>query len=158
MNLFDIINNGIAHSGSKAHLASRRSDKQNAVAQKRAAAVTATREKWLYALQVDETRGWMSLYETQPEVLKGLVTVLSLVALAKEHDAGNLDSPDVRVIRGAVSAATQAADGGSVLSPETLKALSSAAGMARQILSACTDAAIERACTYLSGFLKLQGA
>lgn len=160
MDLLRAINHGIAQSGAQVIL-DRPNAKQRATSRHHeqiAAAVAATRKQWLNALQVDETAAWMSIYEQRPDVLRGVCAILTLAALAREHDDGNLDAPQVRVIRGAVSAVEQSGKAGSVITPELTQALSTAARMATEIVNTCSQGAIEHACAYLSSFAKQLGS
>ncbi len=104
-----------------------------------------TRQQWLDALLVDETRAWMSLGERQPEVLSGLAVLLTLAGMVQAQDLGHTDTPENRVIRGALSACEQCALAGSVITPDHARALSSACRMARGIVAAGSRGAIKRA-------------
>lgn len=152
MDLFTFVNHGAAKSGAH-HILARPNAQQRADEKRLKGALAKTRAQWLEALLVDETAAWMSTFEKRPDVLRGLTTVLSLAALAKSHDDGNLDSPTVRVIRGAVNAVEECGKAGSVLTPLTVQALSSAAKQARTVIEACTDAAIQHACVTLRAFV-----
>lgn len=160
MDLLNFVNGGIRRSGASSILA--RPNAQQRAAQRYsrevAKAIAATRAQWIYALQVDETAAWMSLYEQRQDVLRGLTTVMSLAALCKEYDDGHPDSPEVRIIRGALSAVEQAAKAGNVITGDVARALSSAARTATQVCNECTDRAIEHACSYLSSFVKHLGS
>jgi hypothetical protein len=151
VNLFSLIDKGVAHSGAGAILA-RPNARQRAVTR----ALDKSRKDWIYGLQVDETAAWMSRYEENPQVLRGLSALLSLAALAKEHDDGHLESPEVRVIRGALSAIEQSGFQGSHITQETAQALSTAARVGREILAVCSNAAIARAAEYLDSITRLR--
>lgn len=153
MDLFKVLDRGVARSGSAAIL-----KRPNAQQRRQSQAIAKTRKQWLQALMVDETAAWMSTYEERPDVLRGLCTVLTLAALAKENDDGHADSPEVRVIRGAVSAAEQAGKAGSVITPDTAQALSSAARMARDIVVLSSEGAIAQACVQLNYFVRQIGS
>lgn len=159
MDLMAFINNGTRRYTGE--ILARPTSKQRAQerhAKQVAAAIAATRKQWMYALQVDETAAWMSTYEQRPDVLQGLTTVLSLAALAKRFDDGHDDSPEVRIVRGALSAVEQCGKAGATLDPATNRALSSAARVATQLVNEASDAGIEHACTYLSSFVKQLGS
>lgn len=141
MNLFSLINKGVASSGAAAILS-----RPKAPERQLARSLTQTRAQWRNALLVDETAAWMSTYQQDERVLTGLVTVLTLCAMAREHDDGHSESAEVRVIRGAISAATQAAGQRFLITPDTVKAMSVAATRARQIVDTCSDAGIAQAC------------
>lgn len=148
--MFGLLSRGVALSGAKQRMPIPHAER------KRAQAVQRTRQQWQGALQVDETSGWMSLMQQRPDVLRGLCTVLTLCGLAKAHQDRTDETPDIRVIRGAISAADQCGHEGSRLTPAHMQALSSAARRAASWVADLPDASIEYACTYLDQFLASQ--
>ena len=144
MDLFKVINSGIHHSGVFDREASARLAKLMEVQRYQVAAIEEARAQWINALVTDETRSWLSISEQDRPVITGLVSVLTLAAVAKMHDNdGSMDSLEIRVIRGAISAATQCAESSDcVISAEHAQAFSSAATHAKSILAGCTREAI----------------
>jgi hypothetical protein len=109
----------------------------------RNAAIDKARAQWLNALMVDETRAWMSLGEADRGCLSGLVAVLVLAGMAHTRDAGTVDTLELRIIRGAISAADQCGRAGSVIDEPTARAFQTACFHA--IISACSREAIAAA-------------
>lgn len=136
MNLFSFINRGAAHAGV---LAERQ---KVADAKTMTAAIAATRSHWLRALVVDETRAWMSIGEADRDVLTGIAVMLTVAGFCDVFDSGNLETPDLRVFRGAISAATQCSGAGCVVSRLDACAFSSAATRATRVIAAASDGAI----------------
>jgi len=132
MNLFDILNRGARHAPSDA-------DRE---AQKIKAAAEATRLQWLNALLVDQTRTWMSLGEHAPDILNAMATMLTIAGFVHVYDRRSADTPELRVIRGAISAATQCYAGGAVLTAADARAFRAACDHARTIIEAGTPDAI----------------
>lgn len=155
MDLFKFVGHGVALAGNPERRIAAERDLRDL--QRRRNMVAQARDLWRNALTVDETRGWLSMLERNTQVLSGLCTVLSMVAIAQVADAGEND-PKVRVIRGALSAIEQAGKSGSVITHDLLVAVSSAARMARQIVDGCSDGAIEQAAHYMHTLVRLQGA
>jgi hypothetical protein len=105
-----------------------------------------TRVRWLDALMADETRAWMGIGEADRGVVEGLTTMLAIAGFAHVYDTRNADTPDIRIIRGAISAAEQCMKRGGVVQVEDARAFSSAATRARAIIeSASVDAIIHAA-------------
>jgi hypothetical protein len=100
------------------------------------------RRQWLNALLVDQTRALLDLGEKQPEVLRGMSAMLALAAWVQAHDLGTEDTPEQRVIRGAMSAAAQCAEAGCVVSTADAQAFSVAASRAVEIIRSGTVSAI----------------
>lgn len=132
MNLTAFLSRGAAHAPSDA-------DRAQGVINE--AAETA-RKKWLNALLVDDTRAWMSIGQSDPGAIEGLASMLAIAGFAHTHATGRDDTPDMRVIRGALSAAAQCAEAGSVVTIEHARAFSSAAERARGIIKAASVDAI----------------
>lgn len=106
-----------------------------------------SRRQWLNALQADQTRAWLDLGAEQREVLNGLATVLALAAFIQAHDLRTEDTPDQRVIRGALSAAAQCAEAGAVIQLPDARAFSAACDRAVTIIQAGSVSAIIAAAT-----------
>jgi len=135
MNLMSFINRGAAHAPTEAQRA------RAAIVK----AAEAARTQWLDALLVDQTRAWMSLGERQPEVLSAMATMLTIAGMAHAFDAKSVDTLDMRIIRGAISAATQCSGAGSVLRVEDARAFGSAAARAVAIINGASVDAIVHA-------------
>ncbi len=135
MNLAAFLNRGAAH-------APRQIDRQ-------AQAVLDNAEKarasWLNALLVDQTRSWMSLGETRPDLLGAMATMLTISGFVHVFEAKTADTPDLRVIRGAISAAEQCQKAGAVLRVEDVRAFTSACQRAEKIIASASVAAIVHA-------------
>lgn len=136
MNLFALLNRGAKHAPTDAQRARAAIEK----------VANATREKWLDAIMVDQTRAWMGIGESDQGVLDGMATMLTIAGFAHVYDARSTDTPDLRVIRGAISAATQCAQNGSRVTVDDARAFSSAAKRAAAIIeSASVDAIVHAA-------------
>lgn len=76
-------------------------------AQRRQARIDAkaedARAKWIHALQADEARAWLNLGEVQHKTLTGLAIMLTIAGFCHVHDAGTVETPNLRVLRGAIS-------------------------------------------------------
>ncbi len=137
MNLMDFYGRGARHAPSDA-------DRQRA---KITLAAEGTRKQWLNALMVDETRAWMAIGDTDQGAIEGMVTMLAIAGFAHAYDAHDADTPDIRIIRGAISAADQCLQAGGVVTQADARAFSSAASRARAILESATVDGIVRAAT-----------
>lgn len=137
MNLFTLLNRGAAHAPSDA-------DREAA---KVAKATEETRDKWLNALMADQCRTWMAIGTDDPGVLDGMTTMLAIAGFAHVYDARSVETPDLRIIRGAMSAAQQCQQRGGQVSVEDARAFSSAAGRAAIIITNCSRDAIVHAAT-----------
>lgn len=135
MNLFAFINRGAAHAPSDAQ-------RQQAAVD---AALEASRAQWLNALLVDETRAWLEAGTASRDVLNGMATMLTIAGFVHVFDARRVDSADLRVLRGAISAATAAAQSGDVITAADARAFSSAAARAKAIITAGSLPAIQHA-------------
>ena len=132
MNLFALLNRGAA-------LAPPPPSRPAAVLR----AVEKTRLQWLNALLVDQTRAWLDLGERQAEVVQGLAVLLTLASYVATHAAGgSQDTPDHRVLRGALSAAAQCAETGCVPTAADARAFSAAAQRADAIIRGASVDAI----------------
>lgn len=107
-----------------------------------AKAAEATRAKWLDALVADECRAWMGMGLADNGVVEGMTTMLAIAGFAHVYDTRDADTPDVRVIRGAISAAQACIEHGSVVQLADARAFSSAATRARAIIESASHGAI----------------
>lgn len=101
-----------------------------------------TRALWIDALTIDATRAWMAVGEKDRDVLSGLVIMLTIAGFCHAHAGGKVDHPDMRVFRGAVSAATQCSAAGSVITAEFAQAFHSAVTRAMDVVRAASVPAI----------------
>lgn len=128
MNLFALLNRGCAHAPTDAQ-------------RKRAEVVAAAekaRQQWLDALLVDQTRAWMNIGEYEPGVLAAMATMLTIAGFAHVYDCKRTDTVDLRIIRGAISAATQCMAAGGRVTVADAQAFSSAAMRAEVIIKAAS--------------------
>lgn len=135
MNLFALLNRGAAHAPTESHR------KASAVTQ----AAEATRERWLDALMVDELRAWDNVGASEPGVVEGMITMLAIASFAHVYDAKSARTPELSVIRGAISAAAQCSQAGGVIGTNDARAFSAAATRARAIIKAASVGAIVHA-------------
>ena len=61
------------------------------------------RALWIHSLQVDEMRAWADLGESQHKTLSGLAILLTIAGFCHVHDGGTVETPELRIIRGAIS-------------------------------------------------------
>ena len=137
MNLRNFLTSGAAHAPTEAQ-------RSRALIVK---AAEETRVRWLDSLMVDQTRAWMNIGVRDLGVLEGMTTMLGIAGFAHVYDARNVDTPDLRIIRGAVSAAGQCLQTGGVVTLADAQAFSSAANRARSILEVASVDAIVHAAT-----------
>lgn len=137
MNLTAFLNRGARHAPSDA-------ERQQAAINK---AAEESREKWLDAIMVDQIRAWDTVGKHEPGVLEGMATMLTLAVFVHVYDANTDDTPDLRIIRGAISAATQCAKAGGVVSVDDARAFSSACARAMDAIRAGSVPAIIHAAT-----------
>ncbi len=102
----------------------------------------AARRQWLNALLVDQTRAWMDIGESQPEVLRGLGLMLTAAGFAHAFDARNVDTPEINVIRGAISTIEACGHNDSVITEQAARTLSLAATRATELIQAASVDAI----------------
>jgi hypothetical protein len=121
MNLMSFLQRGATHAPTDAQ---RRQAKYDATA-------NAARQMWLDALLVDQTRAWMSIGEDAPDILGAMATMLTIGGMVHVYDKRTEDTPDMRVIRGAISAATQRAQSKGVITTDDVRAF--AAGCERAV-------------------------
>lgn len=126
MNLFALLNRGAAHAPT---------DAQRQRAKEHAAAEDA-RAKWLLALEHDRLRAWMNIGEKDAGLVRALVAMLSLAGMVHVHHKRDTDTPTLRIIRGAISAATQCAETGCVVSLADAKAWGAAIERAIEVVKA----------------------
>lgn len=138
MNLMNFLKRGASHAPSEAA-------RQQALIDK---AAEDTRAKWLDALMADETRAWMGIGEVDKGVIEGMTTMLAIAGFAHVYDARRADTPDLRIIRGAISAGHQCMQRGCLVELADAQAFSSASERARGIIKvASVDAIIHAAQT-----------
>lgn len=135
MNLFNFISRGTAGASTDA---SRRQERLDS-------ATEDTREKWIHALQADETRAWMDLGEAQHKTLSGLAVMLTIAGFAHVFDAGTVETPQLRVIRGAISTIESCGRNRGVITPIDLVTFQVACREAKAIIRAASRAAIKHA-------------
>lgn len=115
------------------------------------------RKKWHNALLVDQTRSWLELGARQEEVVLGLSAVLTLASFVARHvNHGDDNSPDSRVIRGALSAAAQCAETGCIPTPADVRAFSAAAARADAVIMAAPVESIVWASCAMQQAVKMQ--
>ena len=105
MNLFTLLNRGAAHAPSDA-------DRRRA---REVAAAEMARAEWLLALEHDRLRAWMNIGEADAGLLNALVSMLTLTGMAHVHAVRSDDTPTLRILRGGISAATQCAQAGCIV-------------------------------------------
>lgn len=137
MNLMSFLKSGAKHAPTEGERAQARVTK----------AAEQTRIQWLDALLVDQTRAWMSIGQHEAGVIEGMTTMLAIAGFAHVFDARSADTPDLRVIRGAISAAGQCVRNGSVVLVDDARAFSSAAARAKTIIETASVDAILHAAT-----------
>jgi len=119
----------------------------------------AQRAKWIDALLLDQTRAWMHLNESDMKAVVGLQMLLTLAVMCHLHKRSNRASdPEIRMIRGALSAVDQCVAAGSVITAQHAQAFSVAAGRAKEIFERASVAAIVHAAIKLQALVKQQEA
>ena len=131
MNLLALLNRGAAHA-----------PKPPAYPPSVVKAAEQARAQWLNALLVDQTRAWMDLGAEQPDVLSGLAVVLTCAGFVHVHDTRRNDTPQLRIIRGAISAGAACSANGCRIRAEDARAFSAAAHHAAVIIQSGTIAGI----------------
>ena len=101
------------------------------------------RREWMSALLADETRAWMNLGQVDRGALRGVLGLLALAGFCLLHDGHDQDAPDMRVIRGAISAGEQCGHAGSVITREAAQAFAAAASRAHEIFRIASLEAIK---------------
>lgn len=144
MNLFNLLNRGASHAPSD-------SDRSQACINK---AAEQARKQWLDALLIDQTRAWMSIGKVDIEVISACAVVLTLAGFVHVYDTRKTDTPELSIIRGAISAATQCVSAGGVINVADARAFSSAAQRAEGIIKNGTVGAIVHACQAIKDTVK----
>lgn len=132
MNLFKFIARGTAGASTDE---SRRQARINKKAED-------ARERWIHALQADETRAWLNLGEEQHKTLSGLAILLTIAGFCHVHDGGTVDTPDLRVIRGAISTVETCGKAGGVILPLDMATFQTACTRAKDIIRRASVGAI----------------
>lgn len=146
MNLMSFLNAGARHAPSDA-------DRRQAIVN---AAAEASRAQWLKALLVDELRAWEQIGDRDPELINAMTSMLTLAGFVHVYDTRNADTPDLRVIRGAISAAAQCAERGCKVTADDARAFSAACERAQQIINHGSVAAIVHAAQSMRGLVGLK--
>lgn len=107
-------------------------------------AAEGSRAQWLRALLADQTRTWINIGEIDRDALANNSIMLTIAGFCHVFDGGQeaIESPTMRIIRGAISAATQAVQAGGVLTVDDARAFSAAADRAAVVIKAATVPAI----------------
>lgn len=105
-------------------------------------AAEASRAQWLQALLTDELRAWEQIGASDPAVINAMTSMLTLAGFVHVYDTRDADTPDVRVIRGAVSAAAQCSERGFKVTADDARAFSSACERAIRIVRSASVPAI----------------
>ena len=132
MNLFALLKVGASYA---------KTDKQRQSEREENAAELA-RAKWLRALVSDQTRAWMNIGEKDAGLLQAFVVLMTIAGFVFAFNGSSVDDPDIRVIRGSVSAASQCSSSGCVISVDDARAFSSASQRAEKIIKAASVEAI----------------
>ena len=140
MNLFTFVNRGIKASGG---------GEVGLQAKKIGNAAELARNKWVNALQADACRAWMNLGGEDKHTLNGLCSTLTLAGMAHAFDHRNIDSVELRIVRGAISAAEQCGKAGGVISALEAQSFTVAANRAIEMVEKCSQQAIIHACQQL---------
>ena len=144
MNIYNLLARGSAHAPSDSD---RYQDRITKAAEQ-------SRKQWLNALMTDQTRAWMSIGEQNIEVINAFAVVLTLAGFVHVYDKRTADTPELSVIRGAISAAGQCVKAGGVISLADARAFSSAAQRAESIIKSGTVSAIVHACKTMQETVK----
>ena len=119
----------------------------------------AQRSKWIDALLLDQTRAWMHLGERDRKAVLGLQMLLTLAIMCHLHKRSHSAAdPEIRLIRGALSAAEQCTAAGNVITAQHAQSFSVAAGRAKEIFQRASVAAIVHAAIKLQALVKQQEA
>ena len=132
MNLFNFIARGTAGASTDA---SRRQDRINQKAED-------ARALWIHSLQVDEARAWLNLGEEQHKTLTGLAILLTIAGFCHVHDGGTVDTPELRVLRGAISTVETCGKAGGVITEVDIITFQTACARAKDIIRKASVAAI----------------
>lgn len=126
MNLFALLQRGQDHAPSNA-------DRDKAKIDAEAERASAL---WLQKLGTDKLRAWINIGESDGELLNGMAVMLTLAGFAHVHAVRNIDTHDVRIIRGAISAATQCATSGCLVTLDLVRGWTVAIDRAIEIVKA----------------------
>lgn len=132
MNLFNFIARGTAGASTDE---SRRQDRINKKAED-------ARALWIHSLQADETRAWMNLGEAQHKTLSGLAVLLTITGFCHVYDGGTVDTPDLRVIRGAISTIESCGKNDGVITEVDIVTFQTACTRAKEIIRRASVGAI----------------
>lgn len=135
MNLFNFIARGTAGAKPYKNTAQRRVDD----------ATEQARENWIHKLQVDEMRAWCDIGQAQTSTLNGLATMLTIAGLARAFTDQSIETPQVRVIRGAMSVIKGCTDNGAIITETDVVTLQVACREAKDIIRNAPRAAIHYA-------------
>lgn len=105
-------------------------------------AAEASRAQWLNALVVDELRAWEQIGDRDPGVIRSMSSMLTIAGFVHVYDTKDADTPDLRVIRGAISAAAQCSERGCKVTVDDARAFSAAIERAQQIVNNASVGAI----------------
>lgn len=133
MNLFSFIDRGVKEAGGT------QADK----------AAERAREEWLSQLQTYETRSWIHVGNSDYEAIAGLMVVLTLAGLVDAYENLSTETPEIRVIRGAISALEQCLRRREIITPDAARAASSACNHAAVVIRRASPKAIQHASLYL---------
>lgn len=111
------------------------------------------RSNWCDALLVDQTRAWLGIGERDMGVLSAFAVILTLAAFVQAYEASE-ETPDLRIIRGAISAAGQCSKAGGVITVQDAQAFSSAAQRADTIIRGASVGAITYAAKSINGIFQ----
>lgn len=139
MNLFNFIGRGTAGAKTDADRRQERADRQQARLTKNA---EDARELWIHALQVDEARAWLNLGEQQHKTLSGLAILLTISGFCHVYDGGTVDTPELRVIRGAISTIELCGKSQGIITPIDMATFQAACTRAKDIIRRASVGAI----------------
>lgn len=100
------------------------------------------RELWIHSLQVDEMRAWANLGEEQHRTLSGLAILLTIAGFCHVHDGGTVETPQLRVLRGAISTVETCGKAGGVINEIDIITFQTACRIAKDIIRGATVDAI----------------
>lgn len=104
------------------------------------------RKDWLNALMVDQTRAWLEIGDEAPDLVSAFAVLLTLGGFVIVYETKSADTPALRIIRGAISAAEQCSRNNCKISKEHAIAFNVAAAQASEaIKGASIDAIIHAA-------------
>ncbi len=133
MNLFSFIDRGVKASGGTQ--ADRVADR--------------ARQEWVDQLQIYETRNWLNVGQSDYDAIAGSMVVLTLAGLVHAYETMSTETPEIRVIRGAISALEQCLKRGDRITLDSARAVSSACRHASDVIQKASPKAIQHASLYL---------